>query len=391
MNIAVHILLEAWNLLRESSAYVLFGLFVAGLMKVFVSPEAVARHLGRGKVTSVIKAAVLGVPIPLCSCGVLSAAMSLKRQGANKGATAAFLISTPESGADSIALTYALMDPLMTVARPAAAFATAAVAGVAENLLAPREEGEEAQQPDLSCPVDRCCDGVDCEPEVHQSHHAFSEKLRAGLGYALFELWEDISLWFLLGLLFAGVITILVPTEFMTQHLGGGLPAMLIMLAVGIPLYICATASTPIAAALILKGVSPGAALVFLLAGPATNVTSLTVLFGLLGKRATAIYLLSIAVVSIVCGLALDSLYALLGVSAKALAGQATEIIPGWARTMGALALLAMSLRPSYRFFVSRIRRPEGYEESGSCSCSSLSCGPLKGLPMHSQNPKGKP
>ena len=135
---------------------------------------------------------------------------------------------------------------------------------------------------------------------------------------------------------------------------------MLIMLAVGIPLYICATASTPIAAALILKGVSPGAALVFLLAGPATNVTSLTVLFGLLGKRATVIYLASIAVVSVACGLALDQVYACLGISAQAVAGQAAEIIPLWAQIAGALALLVMSVKPLYRIFHSLVGRLRG-------------------------------
>jgi uncharacterized membrane protein YraQ (UPF0718 family) len=353
----------------------LFGIFVAGLMRVFVRPEAVSRHLGRGKVKSVLKAAALGVPIPLCSCGVLPAAVSLKRQGANNGATTAFLISTPESGVDSIALTYALLDPVMTVARPVAAFATAAVAGIAENMLGPEKE-EKAVQPDLRCPVDNCCDGVDCLPEVHKGHHSFFEKLKAGLGYALFELWEDIAPWFLLGLLLAGVITALIPSELMTKHLGGGLPAMLIMLAVGIPLYICATASTPIAAALILKGVSPGAALVFLLTGPASNVTSLTVLFGLLGKRATAIYLASIAVVSVACGLALDQVYAFLGISAKAVAGQAAELIPFWAQVVGALALLAMSAKPLYRVVHSWVGRLRGQPKAATCDCASGACKP---------------
>ena len=373
MNILVEIFTESWKLLQESSIYVLFGIFVAGLMRVFVRPEAVSRHLGRGKVSSVLKAAALGVPIPLCSCGVLPAAVSLKRQGANNGATTAFLISTPESGVDSIALTYALLDPVMTIARPAAAFATAAFAGIAENMLAPDKE-EKAVEPDLSCPVDNCCDGVDCQPEVHKGHHSFFEKLKAGLGYALFELWEDIAPWFLLGLLLAGVITALIPSELMTKHLGGGLPAMLIMLAVGIPLYICATASTPIAAALILKGVSPGAALVFLLAGPATNVTSLTVLFGLLGKRATAIYLASIAVVSVACGLALDQVYASFGISAQAMAGQAAEIIPLWAQVAGALALLVMSARPLYRVFRSLVGRVRGQPHVETCTCAPGTC-----------------
>jgi len=376
MNILVDILAESWKLLQESSIYVLFGIFVAGLMHVFVRPESVSRHLGRGKVSSVLKAAALGVPIPLCSCGVLPAAVSLKRQGASNGATTAFLISTPESGVDSIALTYALLDPVMTVARPAAAFTTAAVAGIAENVLGREKEGE-AIRPDLRCPVDNCCDGVECLPEVHKSHHTFFEKLKAGLGYALFELWEDIAPWFLLGLLLAGVITSLIPSELMAKHLGGGLSAMLIMLAVGIPLYICATASTPIAAALILKGVSPGAALVFLLAGPATNVTTLTVLFGLLGKRAAGIYLASIAVVSVACGLALDQVYAFFGISARALAGQAAELIPLWVQIAGALALMAMSVKPLYRVLHSLVGRLKGQSRGGTCDCASGACQPL--------------
>jgi uncharacterized protein len=376
MNILVEILTESWRLLQESSIYVLFGIFVAGLMRVFVRPEAVSRHLGRGKVRSVLKAAALGVPIPLCSCGVLPAAVSLKRQGANNGATTAFLISTPESGVDSIALTYALLDPVMTVARPVAAFTTAAVAGIAENMIGPDKEAK-AIQPDLRCTVDNCCDGVDCLPEVHKGHHTFFEKLKAGLGYALFELWEDIAPWFLLGLLLAGVITTLIPSDLLSKHLGGGLPAMLIMLAVGIPLYICATASTPIAAALILKGVSPGAALVFLLAGPATNVTSLTVLLGLLGKRATAIYLASIAVVSVACGLALDQVYAFLGISAQAVAGQAAEIIPFWVQVAGALALLVMSAKRVYRSLHLLAGRLRGQPHAASCDCASGTCKPL--------------
>ncbi len=279
---------------------------------------------------------------------MLPAAASLKKQGANNGATAAFLISTPESGVDSVALTYALLDPVMTVARPAAAFATAAAAGLAENLFG--HDGESGQViPDLSCPVDGCCDGVDCPPDEHSAHHSLAEKTWAGLRFALDSLWGDIAGWFLVGLLLAGVITTIIPAEFTTHYLSGGLHAMLMMLVIGIPLYICATASTPIAAALVLKGVSPGAALVFLLAGPATNVTSLTVILGILGKRATGIYLAALALCTIIFGLVLDQFYALLGLSPQALAGQAAQIIPLWAQTAGALTLLALSTRPVYR------------------------------------------
>ena len=345
MHFFIDILHESWSLLLESSVYVIFGVVVAGLLRVFLNPGLVARHLSGGRFFSVLKAALLGIPLPLCSCGVLPAALSLRKQGANTGATTAFLISTPESGVDSMAVTYALMDPLMTVARPLAALATATAAGVAENLCGGAETAP-AAAPDLSCTIDGCCDGIDCPPEVHAAHHGYGERVLFGLKYAYREVWQDMASWFLFGLILAGVITALVPTEVMVRYLGGGTTSMLVMLAVGIPLYICATASTPIAAALILKGVSPGAALVFLLAGPATNVTSLTVLIGTLGRRATVVYLASIAVFSVLFGLLLDEVYKALGLSPMAVAGQAADLIPAWLQWLGAIFLLIMSVKP---------------------------------------------
>jgi uncharacterized membrane protein YraQ (UPF0718 family) len=276
---------------------------------------------------------------------VLPAAVSLRKQGATKGATTAFLISTPESGVDSIAVTYALLDPVMTVARPAAAFVTAFAAGITENLLN-RRKSERPIEPDLTCPVDGCCDGINCDPAAHRRHHSTVEKLRAGLKFALFDLWGDMAGWFFIGVLLAGLITVVIPEDIFSRHFGSGLPAMLLMLAVGIPLYICATASTPIAAALILKGMSPGAALVFLLAGPATNIASLTVLTGLLGRRAVAVYLGAIAVCSVMLGLALDQVYALLGISARAAVGQAAELFPAWVQWAAASVVIAISIKP---------------------------------------------
>jgi uncharacterized membrane protein YraQ (UPF0718 family) len=339
---------QAWSLLLESSVYILFGLLVSGLLHMFLNPSSVARHFSKGRFRSVLKASLLGIPIPLCSCGVLPAAVALRKQGANRGATTAFLISTPESGIDSIAITYALLDPVMTVARPVAAFVTAAAAGITENLISYRK-GENQVEPDLSCPVDGCCDSPDCPPEEHLHHHTFTEKIMAGFRFAFTEVWADMAGWFLIGLILAGLITAAIPEDLMTRYLGGGLPAMLLMLAVGIPLYICATASTPIAAALILKGISPGAALVFLMAGPATNITSLTVLVGILGKRATAIYLGTIALSAVLFGLAVDQVYGYLGFSARAVVGQAGEIIPSWAQWTGALIILAISVPPIWR------------------------------------------
>ncbi len=304
---------------------------------------------------------------------MLPAAVSLRKQGANNGATTAFLISTPESGVDSISITYALLDPIMTVARPFVAFVTATCAGIAENLLGHRRQ-DKTIIPDLSCPVDNCCDGRNCDPETHKTHHTLVEKIKAGVGYAFGDLWDDIARWFLFGLLLAGLITVLIPDDIFSRYLGSGLPAMLFMLAFGIPLYICATASTPIAAALILKGVSPGAALVFLLVGPATNVASLTVLTGILGKRATAIYLSTIAVAAVLFGLLVDQVYLGLGISARAVAGQASELMPLWIQWAGALGVLALSIKPLYSWLRSlrkRIGRPSSQTKTDRCKTDS--------------------
>lgn len=372
MHVLIDIARSTWELLLDASVYILFGLLVGGLLKMFLSPSTVARHLGSGRFAPVLKAAFLGIPLPLCSCGVLPAAASLRRQGANRGATTAFLISTPESGVDSIAISYALLDPILTVARPVAAFASAVGAGIAQSLFHPNERTSVAK-PDLSCPVDGCCDGIRCAPEVHRRHHGMGERIRVGIKYAFTDLWGDLAGWFWVGMLLAGVITALIPGDFMARYLGGGLGAMLAMLVVGIPLYICATASTPVAAALILKGVSPGAALVFLLVGPATNITSLTVLIKVLGKRGTVVYLVSIALFSVVAGLALDALYLALGVRAAAVVGEASEFIPPSLRWIGALLLIVLSVRPIARWLRSKVAKSGAHQEETCCSgaCST--------------------
>lgn len=356
MNLIIQSLTQAGALFLDASVYILFGLLVSGLLRVFLSPQSVARHLGKPGIGPVFKAAFLGIPIPLCSCGVLPAAVSLRKQGASKGATTAFLISTPESGVDSMAISYALLDPILTGVRPLAAFSTAFTAGIFQERLDRSPHAAPTEAPDLCCPVDGCCDGTDCPPAVHRAHHSLPEKLGAGLKFAFGEVWADIAGWFFMGLLLAGLITALVPSDLMGRYLGGGLSSMVLMLAAGIPLYICATASTPVAAALILKGVSPGAALVFLLVGPATNITSLTVLLRVMGKQAVGVYLAVIVGLSLACGLALDPLYSAWGISAQATIGEARELIPFWAKGLGAAILLLISVRPLNRWLQRRLR-----------------------------------
>lgn len=244
-----------------------------------------------------------------------------------------------------MAITYALLDPIMTIIRPVAAFVTAMMAGFAENLFFWQKSNEEIVV-DKSCPVDNCCDGIDCPDEVHKKHHTFVEKAVAGVRFGYQEVWGDIVVWFFIGVVLAGTITAMVPENLMATLLGGGLSSMLVMLVVGIPLYICATASTPIAAALIMKGVSPGAALVFLLVGPATNVTSLSVLTGMLGKKSTLLYLTILALCAVLFGLGIDALYQWLGVSPRAIIGNASELIPASVKLIAVVILLAISIKP---------------------------------------------
>jgi uncharacterized protein len=342
MSILLEIMRSSWGMLLEASVYVLFGLLVGGLLKVFLSPGLVAKHLGKGGAGSVFKAALFGIPLPICSCGVLPIAAALKKQGASNGATTAFLVSTPESGVDSISITYALLDPLMAVARPVAAFFSAIITGLSQNVFFPPEKKDWLQESG-SGKADPCSTTLQGAPVLPRP--SFAARIRTGIGYATGELWHNIAVWFLVGILLSGVITVLVPDTLLTEH-GGGLAAKLIMLVVGIPLYTCASASTPIAAALILKGVSPGAALVYLLVGPATSMASLTVLTGLLGRKATLHYLAALAASALACGILLDFVYRSLGISARAVAGQAAEIIPFPLQLAGAVVLLLLSIGP---------------------------------------------
>lgn len=321
-NYGVQILLACWDILLESSGFILFGFFVAGLLKAFVPGDLVARHLGKNKFSNILKASAFGVPIPLCSCGVLPAAAGLREQGASKGATSSFLISTPETGVDSIAVTWALLDPFMTVIRPVAALFTAITTGVLVNIF--DRDKKEIVKPETGSPQmgmftmapdapkeDASC-GCGCGTETKEKQ-TFVDKLIFGLKFAYGELFKDIAKWFVIGILLAGAITTFLPQEIITSYLGDGILSMIVVLAIAIPLYVCATASTPIAAALALKGLSPGAALVFLLAGPATNAASLTVVSKILGKKATGIYLGSIIFCSLILGLITNKIYGMTG------------------------------------------------------------------------------
>jgi hypothetical protein len=308
LDLVIGIIRECWQLLLEASPYVLLGFFATGLLKALVPAETIVRHLGKSSTGAVLKASIFGVPLPLCSCAVIPAAIGLRKQGASKGASAAFLVSVPETGVDSVAITWALLDPVMTFVRPFSAFVTATVTGLLINLL-PEETTLPGSAEKKSC-TSSCC----AEEKSLPLKPPLLKRLRAGQSFAFGDLLGDIGGWLLFGIFLAGLISYLVPDDFILNYLGSEFLSLLIMLAVGIPIYICASASTPIAAVLILKGLSPGAALVFLLAGPATNAATLTLVYRYFGRAATAIYLASIAVCSLLFGFLLNRLYALAGI-----------------------------------------------------------------------------
>jgi len=332
----IGLVLEVWHTFDDAAIYILFGTAIAGVIQVLVDKDAIARYLGKPGLKSVALAAVFGVPLPLCSCGVIPTAVSLRKNGASKGAVLSFLISTPESGIDSIAISYALLDPLMTIFRPVAAFGTAIIAGLSENAFGKKEQNSATKQTD-SCQY--------CAEEGHANHnHNLVQKFRHGIHYAFVDLLGDIAQWLTIGIVAGGVISYFVPQSFIENYLGSGFKAMLVMLAVGIPLYICASASTPIAAALIAKGMSPGVALVFLLAGPATNVAGILAVGKFLGKRSAVIYLIAISVCAVGLGLLLNWIYFAAGIDIKTTLGKAGEMFPHYIKLIAAIILIVLMI-----------------------------------------------
>ena len=327
---------ESVDLFVRMSPYLLFGFLFAGLLHVFVSLDMIARHLGRSNLWSVIKAVILGIPLPLCSCGVIPAAVALRQKGASRGAVMSFLIATPITGVDSILATYSLLGLFFTIARIVASCVTALVAGVLGNvLLAPDHIPEEFHtDPNMRC---EACEPVVGDGTALHARGPFSELFR----YAFVELLGDIWKWLLIGVLIGGVIAAVLPGTFIEQYLGSGWQAMLLMLIIGIPMYVCSTGSIPIAAALMLKGLSPGAALVFLLAGPATNAVTITVVSKELGRGATVLYVASIAVMSVLMGMLLNALWGRLGELTQQML-HPMAMLPKWFEQACALLLAAL-------------------------------------------------
>lgn len=309
---------------HEMAVYLVFGLLIAAGLHVLFPEAWIRKHLGVNSTGSVLKATLLGVPLPICSCGVVPVAASLRHSGASRGATVSFLISTPQIGADSFLLTYSLLGWVFGVFRIMAALITAFVAGILVNWFSRRD-------PDIQ---------INKIEENQQDN--YKSRLKTLPNYLEFELLGPIANTLILGIILAGIISALIPQGFLeSSTFSGNLTSMLIMMAIGVPLYVCASASTPVAAALVMKGLSPGAALVFLLTGPATNAMTLAVVPKIIGKSATFIYLLSICVVSLILGGLLNVLTAHDGVLSLIHVHQ-HDFLPVWLKWAGTLSLTGM-------------------------------------------------
>jgi len=287
-------LTEFYYLFSEMAPYLLLGFLFAGLLRAFLPQKDIYRYLGKPGFKSSFLAAMFGVPMPLCSCGVIPTGVSLYKNGATKGATTSFMISTPQTGVDSVLATYALLGLPLAIIRPIVALITGVLGGVISQFA-------EKEQLDIN---------KQTEPAYNEliERQPIFKKITTVFLYGFGEMIEDISKWLLIGLLAATGLSILIPDAFFSQYMGNPYLEMGIVLLASVPMYICATGSIPLAAVLLLKGLSPGAALVLLMAGPATNIATMTVIGKTMGRKSLYVYLTTIMGGALLFGILVNNL-----------------------------------------------------------------------------------
>jgi len=345
--------------------FLLLGFFIAGLLHVYVPAGAFNKWFGKRNLKSVIYAALMGIPLPLCSCGVIPTGISIYKEGASKGATVSFLISTPQTGVDSVMVTYSLLGLPFAIVRPIIALVTGVFGGWWVNKT---EEEEEI--------IKR----VDSTPKESEKSGSGESKFKRIWSYAFDEFLGDIADWLIIGLLLAGGIAVLIPEEFFESvYLQNEFSSMLIVLVASIPFYVCATGSVPIAAALLMKGLNPGAVLVFLMAGPATNMATMTVISKTLGKKTLFIYISSLVLGSVVFGFAINhlfprSLFNVINISADHHAGS----LWSWVEWISVLFLTLILTRFYVMKFMNFLRKRKGEKlvssESMVIDVSGMTC-----------------
>jgi len=343
------------DLSNAMAPYILFGLIFAGILHELVPDSIVKNHLGKSSILSVIKATLFGVPLPVCSCGVVPLATSIKKSGASNGSTLSFLISTPITGVDSILATYGMFGWAFTIYRVITSMIISIIAGVLANFYGDKEESPKPKPAfSMKAPINRPMGGMNFSavstPKVSEESCESGSCCSSSGGscstdkpcimirafnYAFGTLLKDIASPLLTGLLLGALITVAIPDNLSEILIEYSWLSYIIVIAIAVPMYVCATASLPIAAGLMLGGVSPGAAFVFLSAGPATNTVTIGVVKKMLGTRTLYIYLSTIIIGSIIFGLGLD--YILQDVSVKEMIHMHDEASP---ITMGSSLVL---------------------------------------------------
>ncbi len=342
-----------WQVLLDLSPSLLLGLLIAGLMHVYLPTGFIHRGLSRPDLRSVTRASLIGVPLPLCSCGVIPTALGLRNEGASKGATTAFMISTPQTGVDSILVSAAFLGWPFALFKLIAAFVTGLVGGALANRLTEPDPATSAGESDAA--------GRERERGV-----------RSVLSYAVLDLLGAIDLWILAGVVVAALIATLLPADyFASQAWSQGLLGMLVVLAISLPLYVCTTGSVPIAASLIASGLPTGSALVFLMAGPATNVATLGAVYRALGGRILAIYLGTVVSMSILFGLLFENL---LVTGATHAAHQGHDHGADWLGNSSALILISLMIMLSLRRLRGRFAAPDNAGADLMLRVEGMSC-----------------
>lgn len=358
MNIISDFIKEIVFFFNEISIYLLLGFLMAGILHVVFPESIVRKHLGSNTLGSVVKATLFGIPLPLCSCGVIPVATSLQKSGASKGAIVSFLISTPQIGADSFMITYSLIGWIFASFRIIASAITALFAGIFINIFDKKEKEDQIHSPSES-----------------NNFNGYKERLRTIFSYIEFELLGSIANALVVGIIIAGFIGVLIPEGFFGKYLGSQYLSMLLMLVVGIPMYVCASASTPIAASLLMKGISPGAALIFLLTGPATNAANISTVVKIVGKKFTFIYLATISLVSLGLGVTLNSISAKIGVE-KIVSQHHQEFLPDWLKITSSFVLLSMIVW--YYFYnkviINRKKIVRGHQDIMELEVKGMTC-----------------
>jgi uncharacterized membrane protein YraQ (UPF0718 family)/copper chaperone CopZ len=321
---------ETWNLLNLMSPYLLLGFLMAGILYILIPKELIYKHFSKDNLSGVTKASLFGVPLPLCSCGIIPVSAYFRKEGAGKAATLAFLTSTPTTGVDSILATYSLLGPLFAIIRPIASFFSGLLAGALHIFI--EKEEQKKITPSYSCTV--------CDENIPHKHK-WADKIKKVFTYGLFDLVKETWKWLAIGIIIGGILTFYIPSDIMEKYLSNSFISYPLMLIFAIPFYVCATGSIPIVSALILKGLNPGAGFVFLFAGPATNTATLSFVGGKLGKKSLLIYLITIISSAIFFGLFIDYIWYSSGKDINLISGSMV-MIPQWLRISSSIILIAL-------------------------------------------------